>query len=163
MKFVNVYFSDGIGGQSTTSGGWDTHGFNNTRMFPIIEKYHLPITNQVLPTFLSDLDERGLLDETLVVWVGEFGRTPKMNANVSRDHWPGCYTALLAGGGLKRGYVHGASDKNGTYPARDPVKPDDLAATMFYLLGIDPLTEVYDAANRPLTIAAGDPVMELLA
>jgi hypothetical protein len=163
VKFVNVYFSDGIGGQSTTSGGWDTHGFNNTRMFPIIEKYHLPITNQVLPTFLSDLDERGLLDETLVVWVGEFGRTPKMNANVSRDHWPGCYTALLAGGGLKRGYIHGASDKNGTYPARDPVKPDDLAATMFYLLGVDPLTEVYDAANRPLTIAAGDPVMELLA
>jgi hypothetical protein len=163
VKFVNVYFSEGIGGRSTTSGGWDTHGFDNTRMFPIIEKYHLPLTNKVLPVFLSDLDERGLLDDTLVVWMGEFGRTPKINANVSRDHWPGCYTALLAGGGVKRGYVHGASDKNASYPARDPVKPDDLAATMFYLLGIDPQTEVYDAANRPLTIAAGDPVMDLLA
>ncbi|HEX3868812.1 MAG TPA: DUF1501 domain-containing protein [Pirellulales bacterium] len=163
VKFVNVYFADGIGGKSTTGGGWDTHGFDNTRMFPIIEKYHLPVTDQVLPTFLSDLDERGLLDETLVVWMGEFGRTPKINANISRDHWPNCYTALLAGGGVKRGYVHGASDKNATYPARDPVKPDDLAATMFYLLGIDPQTEVYDASNRPLTIAAGDPVMDLLA
>ncbi|HWA99180.1 MAG TPA: DUF1501 domain-containing protein, partial [Pirellulales bacterium] len=98
-----------------------------------------------------------------VVWMGEFGRTPKINANISRDHWPNCYTALLAGGGVKRGYVHGASDKQGAYPARDPVKPDDLAATMFYLLGIDPATEVHDAAARPLTIAAGDPVMDLLA
>ncbi|HEX4130863.1 MAG TPA: DUF1501 domain-containing protein [Pirellulales bacterium] len=163
VKFVNVYFASGIGGQSTTDGGWDTHGFNNTRMFPIIQKYHLPITDQVLPTLLEDLDERGLLDETLVVWVGEFGRTPKINGSTSRDHWPSCYTALLAGGGVKRGYVHGASDKNGAYPARDPVKPDDLAATMFYLLGIDPQTEVHDAANRPLTIAAGDPVTGLLA
>ena len=74
-KFVTVYFSDSIGGQSTTSGGWDTHGFNNTRMYPIIEKYHLPITDQTLPTFLEDLDERGLLESTLVVWVGEFGPT----------------------------------------------------------------------------------------
>ncbi len=123
VKFVNVYFSKSIGGQSTTSGGWDTHGFNNTRMFPIIKKYHLPITDQTLPTFLNDLDDRGLLDETLVVWMGEFGRTPKINENVSRDHWPHCYTALLAGGGVKRGFVYGASDKNGAYPDRDVVRP----------------------------------------
>src|SRR5487761_1009368 len=82
VRFVNVYFSDSIGGQSATSGGWDTHGFNNTRMFPIIEKYHLPITDQTLPTLLTDLDDRGLLDETLVVWMGEFGRTPRINDNV---------------------------------------------------------------------------------
>ena len=138
VRFVNVYFSDTIGGQSTTRGGWDTHGFNNTRMFPIIEKYHLPITDQTLPTLLDDLDERGLLETTLVVWMGEFGRTPKINDNVSRDHWPQCYTVLLAGGGVKRGYIYGASDKNGARPARDPVRPDDLAATMFHLLGIDP-------------------------
>jgi len=162
-KFVTVYFSNSIGGQSTTSGGWDTHGFNNTRMFPIIEKYHLPMTDETLPTLLEDLDERGLLDTTLVLWMGEFGRTPKINENVSRDHWPQCYTVLLAGGGLKRGFVYGASDKQGAYPAENPVGPDDLAATMFYLLGIDPHTEVYSVGNRPVLIAEGKPVMELLA
>ncbi|HUY88528.1 MAG TPA: DUF1501 domain-containing protein [Pirellulales bacterium] len=163
VRFVNVYFSNSIGGQSTTSGGWDTHGFNNTRMFPIIEKYHLPITDQTLPTLLADLDDRGLLDTTLVVWMGEFGRTPKINDNISRDHWPMCYTTLLAGGGVKRGFVYGASDKNASFPDRDPVRPDDLAATMFQLLGIDPGTEVYDPANRPLPIAAGSPIAALLA
>lgn len=163
VKFVNVYFSRNIGGQSKTSGGWDTHGFNNTRMYPILQNYHLPLTDQTLPVFLSDLDERGLLDETLVVWMGEFGRTPKINANVSRDHWPGCYTVLLAGGGVKRGYIHGASDKNGAYPDRDGVRPDDLAATMYSLLGIDPGTEVHDVLNRPLPIAAGKVIQGILA
>lgn len=162
VRFVTVYFSESIGGQSTTSGGWDTHGFNNTRMYPIIEKYHLPMTDRTMPTFLEDLDQRGLLDETLVVWMGEFGRTPKINENASRDHWPQCYTALLAGGGVKRGHVYGESDKSGAFPARDPVRPDDLAATMYHLLGIDPQTEVRDAANRPLVIAEGQPVMDLV-
>lgn len=163
VRFVNVYFSDSIGGQSTTAGGWDTHGFNNTRMFPIIEKRHLPITDQTLPTLLTDLDERGLLDETLVVWMGEFGRSPRINDNISRDHWPQCYTVLLAGGGIKRGTVYGASDKNATLPDRDPVRPDDLAATMFHLLGIDPRTEVYDRAGRPLVIADGSPIQGILS
>jgi hypothetical protein len=162
-KFVTVYFSDSIGGRSTESGGWDTHGFDNTRMFPIIEKRHLPITEQTLPTLLMDLDNRGMLDETLVVWMGEFGRTPRINANVSRDHWPQCYTTLLAGGGVKRGYVHGASDKNGMFPADAPVRPDDLAATMYHLLGIDPATEVRDKGNRPVHITYGKPVMGVVA
>jgi len=162
-KFVTVYFSGNIGGQSTTEGGWDTHGFNNTRMYPIIEKYHLPLTNQTLPTFLEDLDSRGLLDTTLVVWMGEFGRTPKINANINRDHWPDCYTVLLAGGGVKRGFVYGASDKQGAYPAENPVRPDDLAATIFYILGIDPHTEVRGVGNRPLLIATGNPVTGVLA
>ena len=162
-KVVTVYFSENIGGQSTESGGWDTHGFNNTRMFPIIEKYHLPMTEQTLPTLLNDLEERGLLDTTLVVWMGEFGRTPRINGNVSRDHWPECYTALLAGGGVKRGFVYGASDKTGSYPAKDPVRPDDLAATIYYLLGIDPHTEIYNSVNRPVLIAAGTPLMGLMA
>jgi hypothetical protein len=162
-KFVTVYFSDSIGGQSTERGGWDTHGFNNTHMYPIVEKYHLPITDQTLPTFLLDLDSRGLLDETLVVWMGEFGRTPRINSQTSRDHWPQCYTTLLAGGGVKRGFVYGASDKNGAYPAKDPVRPDDLAATMYYLLGIDPETEVYGLGNRPVAISSGKPVTGLFA
>ena len=163
VKFVTVYFSNNIGGQSTTSGGWDTHGFNNTRMYPIIEKYHLPLTDQTLPTFLEDMDSRGLLDDTLVVWMGEFGRTPKINENVSRDHWPQCYTTLLAGGGVKRGFVYGASDKNAMYPAQNPVRPDDLAATIFYLLGIDPHTEVRAVGNRPVLISEGKPVMGVMA
>ncbi|HYE33576.1 MAG TPA: DUF1501 domain-containing protein [Methylomirabilota bacterium] len=163
VKFVTVYFSDNIGGQSTTSGGWDTHGFNNTRMYPIIEKYHLPLTNQTLPTFMEDMDSRGLLKETLVVWMGEFGRTPKINGNVSRDHWPQCYTTLLAGAGVKRGFVYGASDRDGAYPAENPVRPDDLAATMFHLLGIDPHTEVPGVGNRPMRIADGNPVTGLMA
>jgi hypothetical protein len=162
-KFVTVYFAPGIGGQSTTEGGWDTHGFNNTRMFPIVEKYHLPITEQTLPTLLTDLDERGLLDTTLVVWMGEFGRTPNINKNVSRDHWPQCYTTLLAGGGVKRGFVHGASDKTASYPAENPVRPDDLAATIYYALGIDPHTEVRTHADRPVLIADGKPVTQIFA
>lgn len=163
VRFINVYFSDRIGGRSTETGGWDTHGFDGTRMFPIIDKRHLPITDETLPTFFSDLEERGLLDETLVVWMGEFGRTPKINENASRDHWPHCYTVLLAGGGVKRGYVHGASDKNGEFPDRDPVRPENLAATMFQLLGIDPASEIYDVAKRPHRIAAGDPIAGVIA
>jgi hypothetical protein len=162
VKFVNVYFSQSIGGKSFTDGGWDTHGFDNTHMFPIIEKNHLPLTEQTLPTFLLDLEERGLLDTTLVVWVGEFGRTPRLNGQASRDHWPNCYTALLAGGGVKKGYVHGASDRDGAYPARDPVRPDDLAATMFAALGLEPENEVRDAQQRPLAIA-GNVVEEMFA
>ena len=162
-KFVTVYFSDQIGGQSTERGGWDTHGFNNTRMFPIVEKYHLPITEQTLPTLLNDLEQRGLLDTTLVVWMGEFGRTPNINKNVSRDHWPQCYTTLLAGGGVKRGFVYGASDKTGAYPAEDPVRPDDLAATIYYALGIDPHTEMRTATNRPVLISDGKPVTGIFA
>lgn len=162
-KFVTVYFSPNIGGQSTSGGGWDTHGFNNTRMYPIIKDYHLPLTDQTLPVFLNDLDNRGLLDETLVVWMGEFGRTPRINGNASRDHWPDCYTVMLAGGGVKRGFIYGASDRNGAYPAKNPVRPDDLAATMFYLLGIDPHTHVYAVGDRPVPIAEGNPVMDVLA
>jgi len=163
VKFVTVNFAPSIGGQSTTEGGWDTHGFNDTRMFPIIDKYHMPMTEQTLPTFLNDLDDRGLLDTTLVIWVGEFGRTPRINKNISRDHWPQCYTALLAGGGVKRAFVHGASDKNGEYPAEKPVKPDDLAATMYHLLGIRHDTEVRDVADRPVPISYGKVIQEVIA
>lgn len=163
VKFVTVYFSRSIGGQKIDEGGWDTHGFNDTRMYQIIDKYHHPITDQSLPALLDDLEERGLMDDTLVVWMGEFGRTPKINDNVSRDHWPRCYTALLAGGGVKRGFVYGASDAHGMYPAEHPVRPDDLSATMYHLLGIDPATEVYDRADRPLMISQGKPIEAIVA
>ncbi len=159
-RFINVYFSRSIGG---CEGGWDTHGFNDKPMYPILKKYLLPITDHTLPTLLEDLEQRGLLDSTLVVWVGEFGRSPRINKLAGRDHWPQCYTALLAGGGVRRGHVHGASDKFGAYPSSDPLRPDDLAATLFHLLGIDPKTEIHDAGNRPLPISAGEVIGGVLA
>ena len=161
VRFVNVYFSQSIGGQGT--GGWDTHGNNDKPMYPVLKNYLLPVTNQSVPTLLEDMDDRGLLDTTLVVWMGEFGRTPRINDKAGRDHWPRCYTALVAGGGVRRGSVYGASDKHGAYPASDPARPEDLAATMFHLLGINPHTEVYDPLKRPLPIARGNPLTGLLA
>lgn len=162
VKFVTVYFSNSIGGRRIGSGGWDTHGFDNTRMYKIVDKYHLPITDQTLPTLLDDLAQRGLLEDTLVVWMGEFGRTPRINQNESRDHWPACYTALLAGGGVKGGYTYGKSDANGMYPDENPVRPEDLAATLFYMLGIDPSHEILDRNDRPLVIG-GNPILDLMA
>lgn len=162
VKFVTVYFSNSIGGRRVNEGGWDTHGFDNTRMYNIVDKYQLPITDQTLPTLIDDLHQRGLLEETLVVWMGEFGRTPEINKNVSRDHWPQCYTALLAGGGVKGGYVYGKSDERAKFPLERAVKPEDLAATMYQLLGIDPNTEIYDHNNRPLIIG-GQPLHDVIA
>jgi Protein of unknown function (DUF1501) len=161
-RFINVYFAASIGGRKN-SGGWDTHGFDNNPMYPVLKEYLLPITDQTLPTLIEDLETRGLLDSTLVVWVGEFGRAPKINKLAGRDHWPQCYTALLAGGGVKGGAIYGASDKIGAYPAADAVRPDDLAATMYYLLGIDPHSEVMDALNRPLPISRGNPIMGIMS
>jgi hypothetical protein len=162
VRFVTVYFAATIGGQRF-EGGWDTHGFNGNPMYPVLHNYLLPITDQTLPTLLEDLDTRGLLEDTLVVWAGEFGRTPRINNMAGRDHWPRCYTVLMAGGGVKRGYVHGVSDRIGAYPSRDPVRPDDLTATMFHLLGIDPHAEVRDALNRPLPISGGSVIDGVLA
>jgi uncharacterized protein (DUF1501 family) len=109
------------------------------------------------------MDQRGLLDETLVLWMGEFGRTPNINKNASRDHWPQCYTTLLAGAGVKKGFVYGASDKSGAYPSEDPVRPDDLEATLYHLLGIPPKTEVQMLGGRPAPIADGHVVTGVLS
>ncbi|MEO2035875.1 MAG: DUF1501 domain-containing protein [Planctomycetaceae bacterium] len=163
VRFVTVYFAQSIGGQSTTAGGWDTHGFNNTRMYDILPEWHYPVTDQTLPVLVNDLKERGLFDETLILWMGEFGRTPKINKNVSRDHWPRCYTVLMAGGGVAGGAVYGKSDRFGAAPERDPVTPGDVAATMYDLLGIDPAAEIRDHLDRPFPIAAGRPIREIYA
>ena len=121
------------------------------------------MTDQTLPTLLEELDQRGLLETTLVVWMGEFGRTPKINEKASRDHWPDCYTVLLAGGGVKRGFVHGESDRTASHPTKDPVRPEDLAATIYYLLGIDPHAEVFAPGDRPVLISEGNPVMGIVS
>jgi len=161
VKFVTVYFDRSIGGRSKTGGGWDTHGFDGSRMFEILPAWHFPQTERTLPTLLNDLETRGLLEETLVVWVGEFGRTPKINKNSSRDHWPKCYTVLLAGGGVQGGAVYGRSDRTGAFPDRDPVTTGDLAATLYELLGIRHDTEIRDNLDRPLPIASGQPVRQI--
>jgi arylsulfatase A-like enzyme len=114
---------------------------------------------------------RGLLDETLVVLMGEFGRTPKVgqvtsNAGAAkangRDHWPYCYTVLFAGAGVKPGTVYGSSDRIAAYPRENPVGPEDIAATIYDALGIDPATEIHDATNKPYTLCTGKPIRALL-
>ncbi|AMV17829.1 DUF1501 domain-containing protein [Planctomyces sp. SH-PL14] len=162
VKFVNVYFSRTIGGRRA-EGGWDTHGFDNTRMYPILKSWQLPLTDQALPALINDLDERGLLDETLIVWMGEFGRTPRINANASRDHWPACYTALLAGGGVRRGHVFGASNRDGALPESRPIRLGEVAATVYQQMGIDPTTEIHDITGRPFPIADGLPLDGIVA
>jgi len=137
---------------------WDTHADN----FNHLKDRLMPPADRGFSALLDDLDARGMLEETLVVWVGEFGRTPKINrANAGREHWPRCYSAALAGGGVAGGQVYGASDRWAAYPSRDPVSPDDLGATILHALGIDPATEVHDPLGRPLQINYGRPVLPL--
>ena len=158
-RFVNVYYARSIGGAGN---GWDYHGFNKEDPKARLREL-LPTMDQTLPTLINDLEERGLLDTTMVVWVGEFGRTPKISGNGGRDHWPRCYSALVAGGGVKAGYVHGASDKLGAYPVSGQVSPEDLAATMLHALGISPEAEIRDALGRPLPASRGTSIEAILA
>ncbi|WP_169980346.1 DUF1501 domain-containing protein [Tautonia rosea] len=159
VRFVTVYFSRSIGGNG--SNGWDTHQDN----FNDLKNRLLPITDQTVPFLIQDLDDRGLLDETLIVWMGEFGRGPKIGDRdgKGRNHWPSCYTVLFAGGGTTGGAVYGSSDRIGGYPAIDPVPLESIAATMYHALGIDPETEVFDRLNRPLAIASQRPITEIFA
>jgi hypothetical protein len=128
---------------------WDTHGNNFVKLKTTL----LPQLDAALGTLLSDLQSRGMLEETLVICMGEFGRTPKINTNgAGRDHWPRCYSLLLAGGGVKGGFVFGKSDRIGSDPAESPVTPNELIATFYSLLGIDPDTELPDMLGRPIKL-----------
>ena len=138
---------------------WDTHGNN----FNDLKDHLLPPMDQGVTALITDLEARGLLEHTIVLVTGEFGRTPKINAGAGRDHWPGVYTAMLAGGGIKRGYVHGASDEQAAFPARDEVYPWDLAATIYHLMGVDPYhSEIRDRQDRPIAICQGQIVEDIL-
>ncbi len=132
---------------------WDSH----ENLFPR-HRQLIPPADEALSALIEDLDVRGLLESTLVLAVGEFGRTPKINGNRGRDHWPYCYTAVLAGGGVAGGALFGSSDKIGGRPASDPVTPADIAATIFWRFGIDPETEVRDQTARPFRLSEGDPI-----
>jgi hypothetical protein len=141
----------------TTDQSWDTHGDAPRRLKECL----LPALDRAYSALLEDLSQRGLLDETLVTWWGEFGRTPKINKNAGRDHWGFCQSALLAGGGVKGGQVYGSSDAHAAYAAELPVSPDDLAATLFHRLGIPLDAEMRDAQGRPLSLCNGKPVLGL--
>ncbi|MBX9583104.1 MAG: DUF1501 domain-containing protein [Gemmataceae bacterium] len=136
---------------------WDAH-FNGGNQ----HKTHLlPLFDQGLSALIEDLDDRGLLGSTLVVVTGEFGRTPRINTSAGRDHWPDCYSVMLAGGGVVGGAVYGRSDRLAAYPAADPVTPGDLAATIFWRFGLDPAAEIVDPAGRPHRLATGEPLHRL--
>jgi hypothetical protein len=136
---------------------WDTHADN----FRKLKRDLLPPFDLGFSALLEDLHQRGLLEDTLVICLGEFGRTPRINGQAGRDHWAACNTVVLAGGGIRGGQVHGASDRLGAYPATSPVSPEDLAATIYHALGIDPHTTVQDQENRPLSLSLGVPLVTL--
>jgi uncharacterized protein (DUF1501 family) len=135
---------------------WDNHSNNFRRLRDPL----LPIFDTGFPSLLECLRERGLLSETLVVVMSEFGRSPRVVGG-GRDHWPRCYSTLLAGAGLTGGAVYGQSDKLAAYPAADPVTPEDLAATIYSALGVDPEAEIYDRQQRPLKLVQGAPLHRL--
>ncbi len=145
-----------VNGQSIV---WDTHKDN----FNSLKGRLVPPMERAFVALLDDLQDRGMLDETLVIWMGDFGRTPKINGDAGRDHWPPCYSVVLAGGGIRGGQVVGESDKIGAYPAVRPVSPADIHATVFQALGYDPEANFYHAFDgRPLPLSTGEPIRELL-
>jgi hypothetical protein len=150
VRFVTVY--DGqYNGQLAN---WDAH----ESVFPRLKNDLLPPADQAFAALIDDLTGRGGLEDTLVIAMGEFGRTPKINRPAGRDHWPHCYSVILAGGGVRGGITFGSSDKLGAYPDTDAVTPADLAATLFWRLGLDPAREIIDLTGRPYKLADGQPI-----
>jgi hypothetical protein len=144
---------------------WDVHVGLSKRM----KEQAAPMFDSGVSALIADLSERGMLDDTLVVVVGEFGRSPRrgvstsgnQNSDDGRDHWPYCYTALVAGAGIKKGYVHGKSDKTASAPLENPVHPTELLATVYHSVGIKPDTIVYNHLNQPRELVKGEPVTAL--
>ncbi len=143
---------------------WDTHSAN----FKSLKDRLLPPTDQGVAALIDDLEARGMLDETLVVVTGEFGRTPRIGASTGnnntkdgRDHWAAVFSAAFAGGGVRGGQVIGQSDRIGAYPASRPYTPADLAATIYRALGVDPATELRDRLNRPIQLCTGEAISPL--
>jgi uncharacterized protein (DUF1501 family) len=139
------------------NGHWDTHSQNTKAL-----KQLMPLLDQTYSTLLEDLADRGLLDDTLVVWTGEFGRTPKLNGAGGRDHWGHVFSVALAGGGIRGGTVHGASDKIAAYPKDGRVLPQDLHATILEAMGIPPSSEIHDSLGRPLPATRGQVIRTVL-
>jgi hypothetical protein len=147
---------------------WDNHGGTGslggvTGYQMLKEKYCLPPLDRAYSALLADLHDRRLLDETLVVMLGEFGRTPKINKAAGRDHWGACQSVVLAGGGVRGGQVYGSSDQHAAYPKTNPVAPEDVIATMYHALGIASDSLIHDRENRPHRISEGRPLVELFS
>jgi hypothetical protein len=165
VPLVTVFWqNDGI---TDVSVYWDTHNRN----FLDLKTRLCPPADQAFAALLEDLQQRGMLDETLVLWTGEMGRTPRVGQSVpggagagrdGRDHWASVFTTVLAGGGVKGGVVHGASDRYAAYPASNPTAPADLAATVYHCLGIDPGLHLYDRLGRPFVLCEGTPIRAVL-
>jgi hypothetical protein len=153
VPMISIHFNE-----MTVCDGWDTHSNN----FSACQDELLPMLDQSLSALLDDLASRGMLDETLVVVMGEFGRTPKINAQAGRDHWGDCSSTLLAGAGVQGGVVYGTSDAHGAFPRSDAVDPTDIQATAFHCLGLDPRMEIYDELDRPFPISSGRVIHEIL-
>jgi uncharacterized protein (DUF1501 family) len=158
VPLVTVFWpNDGI---TNVSVYWDTH----SRNFIDLKTRLCPVADRAFSALLDDLKDRGMLDETLVVWTGEMGRTPKVGQSGpggagagrdGRDHWGKVFTSVLAGGGVRGGAVYGSSDRFAAEPATNPTPPTDLAATVYHLLGVDPRTEIHDRLGRPMTLCEG--------
>lgn len=143
----------------TPSGSWDTHGQNFKKMKGSLA----PTLDAAVSALIEDLEERGRLDDTLVIVTAEFGRTPKINKNAGRDHWPNVYSIALAGAGIRPGTVHGASDNAAAFPKENPHAPKDFAATVYHLLGVPDDTVLYDQSQRPHSLVVGQPIEGVLA
>ncbi len=152
VAMTTIHFNE-----MTLCDGWDTHSKN----FVALESELLPMLDRGLSALIEDLANRGALDETLIVVMGEFGRTPKINAQAGRDHWGSCQSVLLAGGGIKGGITFGASDRTGAFPSENPIDPVDVHATMYHAMGLDPAAVIHDHLGRPYPLSSGKPVMEL--
>jgi hypothetical protein len=165
VPVVTVYWpNDGI---TNVSVYWDTHNRN----FLDLKTRLCPVTDLAFSALLDDLDQRGMLDDTLVIWTGEMGRTPRVGQSVvggagagrdGRDHWGKVFTSILAGGGVRGGVVYGSSDRFAAEPATNPTPPADLTATIYHLLGIDPRLELRDRLGRPMTLCEGNVIEGIL-
>ena len=140
VSFVTVYY-----------GGWDNH----TKIFETYRGDFMKKFDQGLAAMISDLDERGLLDNTMVIALGEFGRTPKVNKDAGRDHWPGAMSVLMAGAGIPRGQVVGATDARGYYASENVHSPEDFAASLYTKMGIDPQQVLHTNTGRPIQLVNG--------
>ncbi|MFM7148414.1 MAG: DUF1501 domain-containing protein [Gemmataceae bacterium] len=166
VPLVTVFWqNDGI---TNVSVYWDTHNRN----FIDLKTRLCPVTDQAFTALIEDLEQRGMLDETLILWTGEMGRTPRVAQSVpggagagrdGRDHWANVFTSVLCGGGIKPGMVHGSSDRYAAYPASQPTAPADLAATIYHCLGVDPHTILHDRLNRPMELCTGEPIQAILS
>jgi Protein of unknown function (DUF1501) len=154
VSFVGVHFN-----YMTKCDGWDTHKKN----FESLQDELLPLVDQGISALVEDLKRRGMLDDTLVVTMGEFGRTPRINKDAGRDHWGACASVLFAGGGIRGGNLVGASDRICAYPSDLAVAPADVVATIYHSLGLAPQTQMRDPLGRPLAISTGRPIRQLFS